>query len=177
MFTSVPEWVSAIDEYDTHHNTDPKPFIWTKSVSDILHKVIRANARCSAKQNGTPHRRAWLGDQHDASMRSRASDPREAVVQAEFGANVEETFDAKEPTTKVFDGRCSDGFFAGVLVLAQQDVDATEVERREFQVHEFVRNHLHAPRIGKQLDSGRGRDSRKGHEDRRAWKENAEAAF
>jgi hypothetical protein len=36
IFTSVPELVAAIDEYVTHHNTDPKPFIWTKSARDIL---------------------------------------------------------------------------------------------------------------------------------------------
>lgn len=28
-----------------HHNIDPMPFIWTKSVRDILQMVIRANAR------------------------------------------------------------------------------------------------------------------------------------
>ena len=50
-----PELVSAIDEYVTHHNTDPKPFIWTKSARDILQKVIRANSRLSSKQNGTLH--------------------------------------------------------------------------------------------------------------------------
>ncbi|MGV1015672.1 MAG: IS630 family transposase, partial [Methyloceanibacter sp.] len=49
VFTSVPELVAAIDQYVAHHNTDPKPFIWTKSARDILHKVIRANARLSSK--------------------------------------------------------------------------------------------------------------------------------
>jgi transposase len=55
VFTSVPELVAAIDEYVAHHNTDPKPFIWTKSARDILQKVIRANARLSSKQNETLH--------------------------------------------------------------------------------------------------------------------------
>ena len=55
VFTSVPELVTAIDEYVAHHNTDPKPFIWTKSARDILQKVIRANSRLSSKQNGTLH--------------------------------------------------------------------------------------------------------------------------
>ena len=45
VFTSVPELVTAIDEYVAHHNTEPKPFIWTKSARDILQKVIRANRR------------------------------------------------------------------------------------------------------------------------------------
>lgn len=55
VFTSVPELVAAIDEYLAHHNTDPKPFIWTKSARDILQKVIRANSRLSSKQNATLH--------------------------------------------------------------------------------------------------------------------------
>ncbi len=38
-----------------HHNTNPKPFIWTKSAADILQKVIRANSRLSSKQNATLH--------------------------------------------------------------------------------------------------------------------------
>jgi transposase len=55
VFTSVDELVAAIDEYVAHHNTDPKPFIWTKSARDILQKVIRANSRLSSKQNATLH--------------------------------------------------------------------------------------------------------------------------
>jgi transposase len=55
VFTSVPELVAAIDDYVAHHNTDPKPFIWTKSARDILQKVIRANSRLSSKQNETLH--------------------------------------------------------------------------------------------------------------------------
>jgi transposase len=55
VFTSVPELIAAIDEYIAHHNTDPKPFIWTKSARDILQKVIRANSRLSANQNEALH--------------------------------------------------------------------------------------------------------------------------
>ena len=55
VFTSVPELITAIDEYIAHHNTKPKPFIWTKSARDILQKVIRANSRLSSKQSGTLH--------------------------------------------------------------------------------------------------------------------------
>jgi transposase len=60
VFTSVPELVDAINEYIAHHNTNPKPFIWTKSARDILQKVIRANRRLSSKQNGTLQRRHSL---------------------------------------------------------------------------------------------------------------------
>jgi hypothetical protein len=45
----VPELIDAIDEYIAHHNTKPKPFIWTKSARDILQKVIRASSRLSSK--------------------------------------------------------------------------------------------------------------------------------
>ncbi len=55
VFTSVPELVQAIDAYIAHHNTKPKPFIWTKSARDILQKVIRANSHLSSKQNATLH--------------------------------------------------------------------------------------------------------------------------
>jgi len=55
LITSVSELVAAIDEYVAHHNTDPKPFIWTKSARDILQKVIRANSRLSSTQNETLH--------------------------------------------------------------------------------------------------------------------------
>jgi len=55
VFTSVPQLVAAIDEYITHHNSNPKPFIWTKSARDILQKVIRANSRLSSKQNEALH--------------------------------------------------------------------------------------------------------------------------
>jgi transposase len=51
VFTSVAELIAAINAYVTHHNTQPKPFIWTKSDRDILQKVIRANDRLSSKQN------------------------------------------------------------------------------------------------------------------------------
>jgi hypothetical protein len=39
----------AIDEYVVHHNINPKPFIWIKSVRDILQKVICANSRLNPK--------------------------------------------------------------------------------------------------------------------------------
>ncbi|WP_461522169.1 IS630 family transposase [Porticoccus sp.] len=55
VFTSVPELIGTIDEYIAHHNTKPKPFIWTKSARDILEKVIRANNHLSSKQNETLH--------------------------------------------------------------------------------------------------------------------------
>ena len=55
VFVSVTDLVAAIDGYIVHHNTNPKPFIWTKTARDILQKVIRANSRLSGKQNETLH--------------------------------------------------------------------------------------------------------------------------
>jgi transposase len=41
-FKSVAELKSAILEYLENHNANPKPFVWTKSASQILEKVVRA---------------------------------------------------------------------------------------------------------------------------------------
>jgi transposase len=40
-FRSVAELTHAIEEHITHHNADPKPFVWTAAASDILEKVQR----------------------------------------------------------------------------------------------------------------------------------------
>ena len=55
VFRSVPELITAIQEYVSVHNKNPKPFIWTAKAADILQKVIRANRRLSSKQNEALH--------------------------------------------------------------------------------------------------------------------------
>jgi transposase len=55
VFHSVPDLISAIDDYIATHNENPKPFIWTAQANDILEKVIRANRRLSSKQNDALH--------------------------------------------------------------------------------------------------------------------------
>jgi len=55
VFTSVPELVSAINEYIVKHNQQPKPFIWTAKATDILEEVVRANRQLSSKQNAALH--------------------------------------------------------------------------------------------------------------------------
>ena len=55
VFRSVPELTTAIKEYITVHNENPKPFIWTAKAGDILQKVIRANGHLSSKQNEALH--------------------------------------------------------------------------------------------------------------------------
>jgi len=41
VFKSVAELEAAIQDYLAHHNGDPRPFVWTKSATDILDKVAR----------------------------------------------------------------------------------------------------------------------------------------
>ena len=43
VFTSVPELIGAIDEYISHHNTKPKPFIWKADPDDIIAAVRRGH--------------------------------------------------------------------------------------------------------------------------------------
>jgi transposase len=44
VFRSVPDLVTAIQDYVAHHNQAPKPFIGTAKASDILEKVKRGRA-------------------------------------------------------------------------------------------------------------------------------------
>jgi transposase len=43
-FTNVADLEQAIAQYIEHHNTNPKPFIWSATADDILAKVTRAKA-------------------------------------------------------------------------------------------------------------------------------------
>jgi len=40
-FKSVPEMIAAIDDYIKHNNSNPRPFVWTKSAAEIILKVNR----------------------------------------------------------------------------------------------------------------------------------------
>lgn len=55
VFHSVPDLITAIDEYIALHNTHPKPFVWTAKANDILQKVIRANQMLGSKKNEALH--------------------------------------------------------------------------------------------------------------------------
>ncbi len=44
VFHSVPELVTAIEEYIQLNNQDPKPFVWTKKADEILAKVNHCKA-------------------------------------------------------------------------------------------------------------------------------------
>ena len=45
VFRSVKELETAITEYITHTNANPKPFVWTKSANEIVEKVNRGKAK------------------------------------------------------------------------------------------------------------------------------------
>jgi transposase len=49
VFRSVPDLIEAIEDYLSHHNRQPKPFIWTAKAADILEKVKRARAAMPPK--------------------------------------------------------------------------------------------------------------------------------
>lgn len=40
-FHSVPELITAIEEYIKHNNANPKPFMWTKTADEIIAKINR----------------------------------------------------------------------------------------------------------------------------------------
>ena len=44
VFTSVPELIAAIDEFIRLKNKNPKQFVWTKTVDDILKKIKHCKA-------------------------------------------------------------------------------------------------------------------------------------
>ena len=43
-FQSVPELITAIEEYLAASNADPKPFVWHASVQSILDKIAKSKA-------------------------------------------------------------------------------------------------------------------------------------
>lgn len=47
VFSSVKELEQAIHDFIDHHNVEPRPFTWTKSVESILEKVGRARETLS----------------------------------------------------------------------------------------------------------------------------------
>ncbi len=41
VFHSVPDLITAIEDYINAHNNSPKPFVWTATADAILEKVRR----------------------------------------------------------------------------------------------------------------------------------------
>ena len=51
-FFSVEELERAIEEYLEENNKQPKPFIWTAKVADIIKKIERARAKLEEIKSG-----------------------------------------------------------------------------------------------------------------------------
>jgi len=52
-FLSVPDLKRTIDEFLTAWNEDPKPFIWTATVEEIIEKIARARAKMEQIKPGS----------------------------------------------------------------------------------------------------------------------------
>ena len=52
VFYSVPDLITAIDDFLAAHNQDPKPFVWTASIDAILEKVGRCKAVLETAHSG-----------------------------------------------------------------------------------------------------------------------------
>jgi transposase len=52
-FVSVPDLKRAIDEFLKAWNADPKPFIWTATVEDIVQKIARSRAKLEQIKPGS----------------------------------------------------------------------------------------------------------------------------
>jgi len=44
VFRSVPELITAIEEYIRANNENPKPFVWTKRAEEIIKKIAHCKA-------------------------------------------------------------------------------------------------------------------------------------
>jgi transposase len=53
VFHSVPELNLAIEAFLAAWNSDPKPFVWTAKLEDILRKIERARAKLESLQPGS----------------------------------------------------------------------------------------------------------------------------
>jgi hypothetical protein len=51
VFRNIDELTEAIEGHILAHNTEPKPFIWTASASDILEKVKRGRKKLHNMQS------------------------------------------------------------------------------------------------------------------------------
>jgi len=61
MFTCVAQLQAAIEEYTKHHNSDPRPLIWTASAQDILAKVVHTKtAQIAAARQAQDRARTTL---------------------------------------------------------------------------------------------------------------------
>jgi len=52
-FVSVPDLIRAIDEFMQVWNQNPKPFIWTASVGQIMERIERARVKMEEMKPGS----------------------------------------------------------------------------------------------------------------------------
>ncbi len=50
VFRSVPELITAIEEYLAAYNQDAKPFVWTAEIDKIMEKITRARAALETEE-------------------------------------------------------------------------------------------------------------------------------
>ena len=64
VFLSVPDLVQAIEDFLSAWNKNPKPFVWTAKLEQILKKIERARAKLEAIEPGcTQPRRRRKGEE------------------------------------------------------------------------------------------------------------------
>jgi len=61
-FASVPDLKQAIEEFMQAWNRDPKPFIWSATVEDIIKKIDRARVKMEQIKPGSTRPRGKKGD-------------------------------------------------------------------------------------------------------------------
>jgi transposase len=63
-FFSVPDLIEAIEAFLAGWNENPRPFVWTAKLEEILKKIERARAKLESIQPGsTQPRRRWKGEE------------------------------------------------------------------------------------------------------------------
>jgi hypothetical protein len=64
VFLSVPDLVQTMEDFLSAWNKNPKPFVWTAKLEEILKKIERARATLEAIQPGcTQPRRRRKGEE------------------------------------------------------------------------------------------------------------------
>jgi transposase len=65
VFVSVPDLVQAIEAYLAAWNENPRPFVWTAQLGEILKKIERARTKLESIQPGsTQPRRRRNGEEY-----------------------------------------------------------------------------------------------------------------
>ena len=54
-FSSVADLIDAVELWTEHWNDDPQPFVWHKTIDDIITKVRRGRAALTQAKSATRH--------------------------------------------------------------------------------------------------------------------------